>query len=110
MVEEDGLMSSNAEIEAELKRIEDEIDAEPGFIDIGRIGQGMVILGTIAFATYFALTLLSTAVLASDSWGVFNFWSINRFLAVSVFSLFMIILGYIMAKGSGYSIGSSQDN
>ncbi len=110
MAEEDSLMSSDAEVEAELKRIEDEMDAEPGLIDIGRLGQGMIMLGTISFVTYFALTLLSTEVLASDSWGMFNFWSVNRFLAVAVISLGMIIFGYILAKSSGSSFGNEMDN
>ncbi len=110
MAEEDSLISSDIEVEAELKRIEDEMDAEPGFLDVPRIGQTMIILGTIGFVSYFMLTMISALVLASESWAIFNFWSTNRFLVVSFICLGMIIFGYILSQSSGSSIRNDLDN
>ena len=94
--EENSSGLSDLEVEEEVRKIEAALDAEPGLIDLDRMGKAMIILGTIFFVTYMALLVLSTMVLASDSWGMFNFWSIGRFLVVTISCIGMIIVGYLM--------------
>ena len=98
MAEEEMFGSSDAEVEAELRKIEADIDAEsgPGIIDLGRIGKTMVILGTIFFVTYIGLVILSTMVQAEESWGIFNLWSVSRFMMITVGSILMIVIGYLL--------------
>ena len=103
MAEEELFGSSDAEVEEELRRIEAEIDAEsgPGIIDLDRIGKTMIIIGTIFFVTYIGLMILSTMVQAEESWGIFNLWSISRFLMITVGSILMIVIGYLLTVRYG---------
>ncbi|MCK4757438.1 MAG: hypothetical protein KAS67_03200 [Thermoplasmata archaeon] len=103
MAEEELFGSSDAEAEAEIRRIEAEIDAEsgPGIIDLDRIGKAMVILGTIFFVTYIGLLIISTMVQAEESWGIFNLWSVSQFLMITVGSILMIGIGYFLTVRYG---------
>ena len=96
MAEEERTILSDEEADEEVRRIEAALDAQPGIIDFDRMGKAMVILGTIFFVSYMVLLVLSTMVLASDSWGMFNFWSVGRFLVVSITCVGMIVVGYFM--------------
>ena len=96
MAEEDVPRLSDQEVDEEVRKIEAALDAEPGFLDLDRIGKTMVILGLIFFVSYMALFLLSTLVQAEESWGMFNFWSVSQVLVVSITCIGMIVVGYLM--------------
>ena len=92
---------SEEEVEAELARIEEEIDAEPGVFDFDRIGKALMLFGLIIFVCYFILVLVSFAVPAESNWKIWNLWHIGKFLAVSFISLAMMVLGYLLSLRYG---------
>ena len=97
MAEDEKIELSDEEVDEEVRKIEAALDAQPGIIDFDRMGKAMVILGTIFFVSYMALLIISTMVLAEERWGMFNLWSISRFLIVSITCIGMIVVGYLMA-------------
>ena len=96
MAEEEKFGEPDTEVDEEIKRIEDELDSQPGLIDFDRVGKTMVILGTVFFVSYIALFLLSTMVQVEESWGAFNFMSVSQFVVVNITCIAMIIVGYLM--------------
>ena len=91
-------MLTEAEVDAEVMRIEEELDSQPGYVDFDRLGKTMVILGTIFFVSYMALFILSFFGKASDSWSPFEFWSVGQFLVVTISCIAMILIGYMMTS------------
>lgn len=96
MAEEENIELSDEDVNEEIRKIEATLDAEPGLIDLDRVGKALVILGTTFFVSYIALFLLSTMVQAEESWGIFNLWDIGRFLIISISCIGMIVVGYLM--------------
>ena len=81
---------SDEEVDEEVRKIEAVMDAEPGFIDLDRIGKTMIILGLVFYVSYIALFLLSTMVQVEETWGMFNIWSTAQFLVVNVICIEII--------------------
>jgi len=77
------------------------IAGDSKLVDTARLGQSFIILGGIVLFIHVSLTALSLAVPAESSWMIFNLWSVNRFVTVTVVCCVIIAIGWMLCRKNG---------